>query len=251
MKKLLYTTILIFITVAANAQFGTITFNQDTVIVMRRLKLLNVQVGATTDSLITHKANSNIGKLHMNQLIIPYANLTGAPTIPSYSAGPGISIVGSTVTNTQPDQILNLSGGAGVSVTGVYPNFTISLVPPVINNAPGRLVNTNFTVSTTKSANVLYTVNCTVTNPLLAGSSTATAFLEYSLNAGSTWQSATQSSNLSSVGLTVSLQLTSTQSGVIGGFIPANALVRIRTVTAGIASVSLLSSGQMEMTNSI
>ena len=41
-------------------------------------------------------------------------------------AGTGISIVGSTITNTAPDQTVSLTGSGATSVTGTYPNFTIS-----------------------------------------------------------------------------------------------------------------------------
>jgi len=42
------------------------------------------------------------------------------------SAGTGISIVGGVITNTAPDQTVVLNNGAGISVTGTYPNFTIA-----------------------------------------------------------------------------------------------------------------------------
>ena len=42
----------------------------------------------------------------------------------------GISISGSypnfTVTNTAPDQVVSITGGTNISVTGTYPNFTVS-----------------------------------------------------------------------------------------------------------------------------
>jgi len=46
------------------------------------------------------------------------------------SAGTGISIVTNTVTNTAPDQIVGLTAGTGIGVTGTYPNFTISNTSP-------------------------------------------------------------------------------------------------------------------------
>lgn len=41
-------------------------------------------------------------------------------------AGTAISIVGSTLTNTAPDQIVVLTAGTGISTSGTYPNFTIT-----------------------------------------------------------------------------------------------------------------------------
>lgn len=130
----------------------------------------------------------------------------------------------------------NYTAGDGITITGSFPNYTISLTPLTINTVT-RTTNSNYTVSSTKSSNVLYSITCTVTNPLLTGSSTATAFLEYSINSGSSWVLANQTGNSSGVGVAVAIQLTNGQTGLLGGTIPANALVRIRTTTTGSASV--------------
>jgi len=42
------------------------------------------------------------------------------------TAGTGISIDGTTVTNTAPDQTVVLTGGGATGISGTYPNFTIS-----------------------------------------------------------------------------------------------------------------------------
>lgn len=41
-------------------------------------------------------------------------------------SGNGISVVGNTITNTLPDQIVTITGIGSTTVTGSYPNFTIS-----------------------------------------------------------------------------------------------------------------------------
>lgn len=141
-------------------------------------------------------------------------------------------------------QTVTLANGRGISVTGAYPNFTISLVTPTITIA-ARSLNTNFTINATKEAIVTYTVTCSVTNPLLVGTSSATAFLEYSTNGGSSWLLPSQVGNSSGVGITVTLQLTNGQTGTLVGMIPANALVRIRTTTAGTANVTYVTGSEM------
>ena len=132
----------------------------------------------------------------------------------------------------------NYTAGNGIVITGTAPNLTISVVQPTVTVVTSKVLNSNFTISTTKPAIVSYAVTCTVTNPLLVGTSTATAYLEYSLNSGTTWLTPSQSGNSSGVGVTVAIQLTNTQTGTLTGVIPANALVRIRTATTGTASVS-------------
>lgn len=80
MKKLLLLTIFLLSAIASHAQFGSIIFNQDTARFVRRVVLNTIYNGATTDSLLTHKINGNLGRLHMNQLVLPFANLSNKPT---------------------------------------------------------------------------------------------------------------------------------------------------------------------------
>jgi len=62
------------------------------------------------------------------------------------SAGTGISITGTypnqTITNTAPDQVVSLTGGTGVTISGAYPSFTI-------NAATGITVGTTAVTSGT------------------------------------------------------------------------------------------------------
>ena len=160
------------------------------------------------------------------------------PVINTYTSGAGINIASNVITNTAPDQTVNITSGNRISATGTYPNFTVAYIEPTINTAVARTLNSNFTVSATKQASVIYSVTCQVTNPLLAGNSTATAFLEYSTNGGSTWNLLSQNGNQSAVGVAVAIAITNTQTVVLAGTIPANALVRIRTTTSGTASVT-------------
>lgn len=198
-----------------------------------------------------------------------FSSLTGKPTtlsgygitdaVPSnrsltFSAGTGISLSAGTqdlstnrtwtVTNTAPDQTVVLNAGRGIAITGTYPNFTIAMVTPTYSTT-ARSLNTNFTPNASKETFAFYTVTCQVTNPLLVGTSTASVFLEYSTNAGSSWNPVTSQANSSGVGVTVTLQLTNGQTGVVSGVIPAGALARLRSTTSGTATVTIVSSFEM------
>ncbi len=48
----------------------------------------------------------------------------------TYTAGTGIQISAGTITNTSPDQTVVISSGTGMSVTGTYPNFTVTNASP-------------------------------------------------------------------------------------------------------------------------
>lgn len=168
-----------------------------------------------------------------------YINQTQA--IAALSSGTGISYNNTTgvITNSAPDQTVTLTAGNRISITGTYPNFTISFIEPTPTIVT-RSLNTNFTISSTKQASVCYIITCSVTNPLLVGTSSATAYLEYSTNGGSSWLLPAQSGNSSGVGVTVTLQLSNGQTGILVGVIPANALVRIRTTTSGTATTTYI-----------
>lgn len=123
------------------------------------------------------------------------------------------------------------------SSTGVF-NIPNNTPTRTINNNVSRSVNSNFTISTTRDSQVSYSMLLSATNPLLAGTSTASAFLEYSTDGGSNWTTVSQCTNASQVTITVSVQITQAGNSVLSGIIPANALVRIRTATGGTASAT-------------
>jgi len=48
----------------------------------------------------------------------------------TYTSGTGIDIIGTTISNASPDQIVSLSSGTGISTSGTYPNFTVTNTQP-------------------------------------------------------------------------------------------------------------------------
>lgn len=112
----------------------------------RRPKFLTIYPGALTDSLITHKVNGNLGRLHMNQLIIPYTNLTGAPIIPAeqvqtdWNATVGLGVLlNKPLIPTNTNQLVN---GAGF-ITGI----TGSQVTSALGYTPYNSTNPNGYIS--------------------------------------------------------------------------------------------------------
>lgn len=189
--------------------------------------------------------------LATNLLTLNQTNNTAQPmsgaTLKSYfqlglqkqmTAGSGLSISSNVIMNTAPDQTVTLTAGNGIAISGSYPSFTISQIAPTIAT-PTRTVNTSFTPSSTKTAYFYYSVLCSVTNPLLAGASTATVTVQYSTNGGSTWNDYAIIGNSSSVGVAVAIALTNGQTGELSGIVPANYLLQIKSVTAGTATVTV------------
>ncbi|MES2567058.1 MAG: hypothetical protein V4565_09350 [Bacteroidota bacterium] len=96
--------------------------------------------------------------INSNSLTIngPGGNTVLLPAGTTYTNGSGISITsGSVITNTSPNQTVTLNGTGATSVTGSYPNFTIT--SPTTSSTPPTIVGTGAT-SVTSSGNT-FTVN--------------------------------------------------------------------------------------------
>ncbi len=101
-----------------------------------------------------------------------------------YFAGTDMSLVGTTFNNTAPDQVVTLTEGSNITITGIYPNFTISgsdtnttyqagtdlsLVGTTFNNtAPDQVV------TLTEGSNI--TITGTYPNFTISGSDTNTTY---------------------------------------------------------------------------
>jgi hypothetical protein len=78
------------------------------------------------------------------------------------TAGTGISIAGTTIANTAPDQTVALTAGTSITISGTYPNFTIT------NAAPDQ------TVALTAGSNV--TITGSYPNFTIAATDTNTTY---------------------------------------------------------------------------
>ncbi|MCP4868836.1 MAG: hypothetical protein GY898_08965, partial [Proteobacteria bacterium] len=93
-----------------------------------------------------------------------YSSLSGKPTIPTavseltndsgfittdtdttYTAGSGLTLVGTEFSNTAPDQTVALTGSGATTITGTYPNFTIASTDTDTNTT--YTAGTNVTIS--------------------------------------------------------------------------------------------------------
>lgn len=93
--------------------------------------LTTVMTRHDADSAITSINTSlglkaNTSSLHTIATSGSYNDLSNKPTIPIYTAGTGIGVSGGVITNSAPDQTVSITGGNGITVTGTYPNFTVS-----------------------------------------------------------------------------------------------------------------------------
>lgn len=192
------------------------------------------------DSDFSGKTTSNLTE-GSNQ----YFTISRARSSVSNGAGIGYNTGTGVFTNTAPDQTVSLSNGTGISVTGTYPNFTITNSSPYTNptfndNVSRSLSNASgstnqFTISSTQNARVYYSLQVSWSITALL-STASTILLEYSTNGGSNWKISNRVSKNVNLGLI--------QSGLddlnISGDIPANALVRIRPSVSTNSTITYL-----------
>lgn len=147
----------------------------------------------------------------------------------SYSGSTGISVNGTIITNTLPDQTTSIiSANNQISISGTYPNFTLTSYIPTSNASTRAINSTTFLVSSTKDAFVAYTVRMVCATVIGATTSGGTVALQY--YDGSNWQELGQIEN----GIT-GLLGSNNQCAILSGWVPRNSPVRIvTTILTGI-----------------
>ena len=176
----------------------------DSVGVMPHLNMHTLMNGAVTDSIMGHKANGHVTRLHMNQLVIPYSNITGKPTLFS---GSYTDLTNKPTIPTNTNQLTNGSGFLTSSSLTPYSTKIVSdgLYYPLGSNPSNYLTSvpaqswgsttgkpTFATVATTgdyndlsnKPTNSTYTYNNNVSRSLNSNyiiSSTAKANVTYTV----------------------------------------------------------------------
>lgn len=122
----------------------------------------------------------------------------------------------------------------GDGTYGTLPVISTSTITSNVTRVLTTTLSTNqYTVSTTNNARVYYTINLSCATPALSGTASAQVFLEYSINGGSIWITSSDVSNAQNVSLSISISITTPQDYILCGEIPANATVRLRTITSG------------------
>jgi hypothetical protein len=125
-----------------------------------------------------------------------------------YTAGSGINITGSTISNTSPDQTVTLTQGGSTTITGTYPNFTISST----DNNTTYTAGTGLTLSGTQFAHDTHSGDVTGTSALTVTgirgktvSSTAPAANQILKYNGTTWVPAADENTTYTAGSGLSL----------------------------------------------
>ena len=130
---------------------------------------------------------------------------TDTDTNTTYTAGTGLSLVGTTFNNTAPDQTVTLTGASATTVTGTYPNFTISS-PFFIDTNTTYSAGTGITL-----AGTTFSIGQSV------GTSDSPSFNQVSLGVVGTNQGILNLKDLTNVGTDTIAQIKGLLSGSNGG----------------------------------
>lgn len=133
---------------------------------------ITVEAGVLPDGSETKvTAGTNVTVIGNGTTATPYiVNATDTNT--TYSAGTAMSLVGTTFNNTAPDQTVTLSQGGATTITGTYPNFTISSTDSNTTYSAGTglsLVGTVFSVENLQKI-ITYPADFTGTNYTVSNS---------------------------------------------------------------------------------
>jgi hypothetical protein len=92
-------------------------------------------------------AGTNVTVTGIGTIPNPFV-INATDTNTTYSAGTDISLIGTTFNNTAPDQTVTLTQGGSTTVSGTYPNFTVSSTDTI---ADGSETKINNGITTTKT----------------------------------------------------------------------------------------------------
>jgi hypothetical protein len=123
-----------------------------------------VQQGATGAG-ETYTCNTS-GVITFGTTNITFAQISTAQI---YSAGAGLALTGTVFSNTAPDQVVTLTQGGATTITGTYPNFTISTLAGLTSSVAELNVLSGMT-ATTAELNQLDTNTFTTAIAVPAGS---------------------------------------------------------------------------------
>jgi hypothetical protein len=113
-------------------------------------------VGKIQGRSIATTAPSNGEVLQWNMFTMKWEPATDDNT--TYTAGSGINVVGTVISNTSPDQTVVINAGTGISASGTYPDFTVTNTSPNATHTGDATGSSELTVVKIQGKDVATTV---------------------------------------------------------------------------------------------
>lgn len=129
---------------------------------------------------LTGAGTTTVTGTYPNFTITSSDQYVGTVTSVAATAGTGISVSGSpittsgtlTITNTAPDQTVAIASGTGISVTGTYPNFTVTNTAPSSGGTVTSVSGTTGRITSTGGTTPVIDLASGIATPGTTGSST-------------------------------------------------------------------------------
>lgn len=118
-----------------NSSMLDIKSNSKGILIPRMTQSERSSIGSPANGLLVYQTNGVVGFYFYDGS--SWVRLAGgSETV--YTSGVGIDVSNNVITNTSPDQVVTLTSGGSTTVTGTYPNFTISSTD---NNSGGTVTS--------------------------------------------------------------------------------------------------------------
>ena len=136
------------ILILESSQSGNVVYSESHNVITSPLGLVNLKIGDGSTlsgdfSTVSWGSSNHYVRIELDEnggtnyqlmgtsqlLSVPYAlysESSGSGSSSTYTGGNGISISGTVITNSNPDQVVSLTGTGSTTVSGSYPNFTIN-----------------------------------------------------------------------------------------------------------------------------
>lgn len=173
----------------------------------------------------------------------PNYTINSSSTQQSFIAGPSISITSSglsnTITNISPDQVITLTAGNNdISITGTYPNFTLTPYVPTTYTVNRSINSSTFQISSNRHSSAIYNIGISCTANI-GGNASGLVQLQYSINGGTTWINSSRIKNSNNVTLAITLQSVNEQEAIIAiDNIPVGAILKIVPTVVGTTTIT-------------
>lgn len=118
-----------------NSSMLDIKSNSKGVLIPRMTQSERSSIGSPANGLLVYQTNG-VGGFYFYDGSSWVRLAGGSETV--YTSGVGIDVSNNVITNTSPDQVVTLTSGGSTTVTGTYPNFTISSTD---NNSGGTVTS--------------------------------------------------------------------------------------------------------------
>lgn len=188
------------------------------------------QLASVPFALFAKNAATPTLQINGNILSITGGNSVTLPTGGStYTGGNGISITGSVITNSAPDQTVTLANGTNVNINGTYPSYTVNATPTLsltgtqLSISGGNSVTLPTGTTYTNGSGISLVSGTIITNTApnqtvnISGAGVSGTYPNYTITAGAQTSITAGNSNINVSGSDPNFTISSSPTLVVSG----------------------------------